>query len=145
AWLGSCDQRERIQEIVAEDLGEPGSPSLAGRIMKATDPEDIRQYLRELSGHLHVPLTVYMGGSAPLILAEMLVRNTDDIDFVNEVPGELRSQHALLARLEQRYGLKLAHFQSHYLPKGWKERLKWIEPFGRLQIYLVDAYDILLS
>ena len=44
-----------------------------------------------------------------------------------------------------RYGLKLTHFQSHYLPQGWQQRLHSQEPFGQPQVSLVDAYDVFLS
>jgi len=72
-------------------------------------------------------------------------RRTEDIGIVNEVPSELRSQHQLLALLAARYGLELTHFQSHDLPQGWPQRLHSLEPFGHLQVSLVDAYDVFLS
>ena len=40
---------------------------------------------------------------------------------------------------------QLTHFQAHYLPQGWQQRLHSQEPFGRLQVSLVDAYDVFLS
>src|SRR5207247_430869 len=43
------------------------------------------------------------------------------------------------------YGLQLTHFQSHFLPSGWQERLHALEPFGQLQAYLVDVYDVFMS
>jgi hypothetical protein len=45
----------------------------------------------------------------------------------------------------QRYRLQLAHFQSHYLPAGWEQRVHSLEPFGRLRVFLVDVYDVFLS
>jgi hypothetical protein len=47
--------------------------------------------------------------------------------------------------LKQRYGLLLTHFQSHYLPKGWRERVHSHGSFGQIQLYLVDVYDVFLS
>src|SRR5262249_29433436 len=86
-----------------------------------------------------------IGGSASLILGGHLSRVTEDVDVVDDVPEELRQQHALLERLRKTYGLHLAHFQSHYLPSGWQDRLHSLEPFGKLQASLVDVYDVFLS
>src|SRR5205807_2577023 len=72
-------------------------------------------------------------------------RHTDDIDIVNEVPAEIRSQHDLLDQLAQRYGLQLTHFQSHYLPNGWEGRVKSLGRFGRLDVFLVDPCDVFVG
>jgi hypothetical protein len=50
-----------------------------------------------------------------------------------------------LAQLAVRYGLELTPFQSHYLPQGWQQRLHSQEPFGQLQVSLIDAYAVFLS
>jgi hypothetical protein len=144
-WMARSPDRPKIEAICAEEFERPGFPSLEHRLMDKTDPEDIRQFLRELSVRVQRPIRLYIGGSAALILPELLVRQTADIDVVDEVPSELRSQHELLAQLKKRYGLELAHFQSHYLPRGWDQRVHSIEPIGRIQVYLVDAYDVFLS
>jgi hypothetical protein len=47
--------------------------------------------------------------------------------------------------LSSRYALQLTHFQSHYLPTSWQQRLHAQEAFGQLQVYLVDVYDVFLS
>jgi hypothetical protein len=86
-----------------------------------------------------------VGGSIALILPELLVRSTEDLDVVDEVPAELRAQHDLLEQLAGAYGLHLTHFQSHFLPDGWQDRLHSLEPFARLQVFLVDPHDIFLS
>jgi Nucleotidyltransferase of unknown function (DUF6036) len=145
AWLANSPVRQEIEAICREGFERPGFPSLPERLMDKTDPEDIRQFLREVGVHLPRPLRVDVGGSGALILAGYLSRKTDDIDIVDEVPAEVRSQHQLLARLRQRYGLSLTHFQSHYLPSGWAQRLHSQAPFGQLQVYLVDVHDVLLS
>ena len=80
-----------------------------------------------------------------LILSGALSRRTEDIDIVDEIPLEIRSEHELLDHLAKRYGLRLAHFQSHYLPAGWASRLRLFETFGRLEVRLIDIYDIILS
>jgi hypothetical protein len=64
---------------------------------------------------------------------------------VNEVPHTVRSEHELLARLADRYGLRLTHFQSHYLPGGWEQRRRSLGRYGELLVYVVDTYDVLVS
>jgi hypothetical protein len=145
AWLAGCPVRGEIEAICREEFERPGFPSLEKRLMDKTDPEDIRQFLRELGIHVARPLQVHIGGSAALILPGYLSKKTDDVDVVDEVPAELRSQHRLLAQLHQRYGLSLTHFQSHYLPSGWLQRVHSQPSFGKLQGYLVDVYDVFLS
>lgn len=145
AWLSGCSQRQRLQAIAAENFDEVGFPSLQDRLMDKLEPAVIRQYLRELSRHVHQPLRIRVGGSGALILAELLERGTEDLDIVDEVPVALRGQHALLHDFKKRYGLYLAHFQSHYLPRGWEARVHSLEPFGPLQVDFVDAYDVFLS
>ena len=86
-----------------------------------------------------------VGGSIALILYGLLSRATEDVDVVDEVPVELRSLHAVLDELERHYGLHLAHFQSHFLPAGWENRLHALGSFGRLDVFLVDRYDLFLS
>ncbi len=80
-----------------------------------------------------------------LILAGLLSRGTEDIDVVDEVPAAIRSQHELLSSLASRYGLHLAHFQSHYLPSGWQERVRSLGQFGNLAVRLIDAHDIFIG
>ena len=113
--------------------------------METTRPEQVKQFFRELAQHVQHPVRLAVGGAVALILPGLLSRRTEDIDIVNEVPSELRSQHQLLAMLAVQYGLELTPFQSHYLPKGWQQRLHSQEPFGQLHVYLVDAYDVFLS
>jgi hypothetical protein len=108
-------------------------------------PEQVKQFFRELAQHVQHPVHLAVGGAIALILPGLLSRRTEDIDVVTEVPSELRSQHQLLAQLAVRYGLELTHFQSHDLPQGWQQRLHSQEPFGQLQVSLIDAYDIFLS
>jgi len=142
AWLGKSPASTRIQAVRREDLGAPGFPTLASRLMETTTPEQILGFLRELGTTIHHPARVHVGGSAALITLGRLSRHTDDIDVVNEVPAEIRNEHELLDRLSKRYGLYLAHFQSHYLPQRWEQRVQSLGVFGRLEVFLVDAYDI---
>lgn len=144
-WLARSPYPDRIQAICGEEFDKVGFTAIKERLMEKTDPEVVRQLLRELSLRLHKPLKLLIGGSIALIVRGYLARATADIDVVDEVPQELRSQHQLLADLQKRYGLLLAHFPSHYLPSGWQNRLKYFDGFGPLEVYLIDVYDIFLG
>jgi hypothetical protein len=144
-WLARCPVRDRISTICQEEFERPGFPSLGRRLMEKTDPEQIRQYLRDLGTRLRRGVRLDVGGSVALIMPGYLSRATDDIDVVDEIPAEIRTEHALLHELESRYGLSLAHFQRHYLPMGWEQRLHFLDSFGELQVYLLDAADVFLS
>jgi hypothetical protein len=146
AWLARSRVRKRLEDIQHEVFNDDtGFPSLRGRVMDVTRPETIKAFLRELGMHIRRPLKVSVGGSIACILTGYLSRKTEDIDVVNEVPAELRCQHELLRELHERYDLKLGHFQSHYLPSGWEQRVHSQAPFGDLQVFLVDVYDVFLS
>jgi hypothetical protein len=113
---------------------------------QVVDPtEDVQGFLRELGGLVRRPLKMAVGGSVALILPGYLSRPTQDLDVVDEVPEELRSKHNDVARIESRYRLQLAHFQQHYLPMRWQDRLHYLDTYGELTVYLVDVYDVLLS
>lgn len=144
-WLGQSASRRILVEIHQSELGPAGFPSLKQRIMDAIEPETVQQFLRELGTHVHHPHRIVIGGAIALILARKLARATEDIDIVDEVPAELRSQHELLDRLLQQYGLHLTHFQSHYLPAGWEQRITSLGRFGQLDVFLVDPIDIFSS
>ena len=142
AWLAAVSDRALIERILSFDFGEVGFPSLEARLMEPTDRSTVMDFLRELSLHVRKPTRMNVGGSIALILTDQLQRATEDI-VVDEVPAELRSQH--LEDMAKRYGLRLAHFQSHYLPEGWQSRVRSLEAMGHLHVFLVDGYDVFLS
>jgi hypothetical protein len=144
-WLKRCPNRGRIEAIRREELGKPGFPFLREQVMEPTRAATLREFFEELGQQLHRPVRIAVGGSGALILTDYLSRRTQDIDVVDELPPEIRSLHKVLDQLTQRYRLQIAHFQSHYLPSGWEQRLHSLEPFGRLQVFLVDVHDVLLS
>lgn len=149
-WLAGSPARLQIEtackpETFDPDPEEIGFPSLKRRVVDAVKPEVIERFLRDLSLRISQPTHLMIGGSIPLILAGYLTRNTEDVDVVDEVPAELRAQHQLLDELTGVYKLKLAHFQSHYLPSGWDKRLRSLAGFGKLQVFLVDPYDIFVG
>jgi hypothetical protein len=137
-----ADEANRIRN---EDLGQPGFPNLELRMADVTDADTITQFFRELGSSAHEKITLNVGGSSALILRNLLLRHTDDIDAVDEVPASLRQRHDLLDRLTSRYRLHLAHFQSHYLPQGWQQRLTSFRVFDKLAVFLVDPIDIFVG
>lgn len=144
-WLAASPVRERIETICAENLGKPGFPYLREQIMEPTDPEDVRRMFREVGDLLRKPVHVNVGGSIALILTGYLARGTQDVDVVNELPPEIRGLGKPLEDVQRRYRIQLAHFQSHYLPAGWSGRVHSLGAFGKLYVYLVDVYDVVLS
>jgi hypothetical protein len=137
--------RSLLRSIEAENMGEPGFPSLERRMADPTDPRILQQFLRELGDALQRPARMDIGGSSALILRGLLSRATDDVDVVDEIPADLRAEHELLDGLVARYGLRLAHFQSHYLPAGWSARVESLGRFGKLDVFLVHPLDIFVG
>src|SRR5260370_19936100 len=122
-WLRTCPVRDRIKSICSEDLGKAGFPFLRNQLMEPTKPDTVNQLFRELGQSLHEPIKLVVGGSVALIMPGYLARQTQDVDVVDEIPSALRSQPKLLDEVQKRYRLQLAHFQSHYLPAGFAQRL----------------------
>jgi Nucleotidyltransferase of unknown function (DUF6036) len=146
AWVAASPAGREIERICREDFsGEFGFPFLKGSIVEPTHPDKIRQFFEELGQHVRRPVRLHVGGSVALILPGYLSRRTEDIDVVDELPAEIRSQQNLLNDLAGRYRLALTHFQSHYLPMGWEQRVHSLAPFGQVQVSLIDVYDVVLS
>jgi hypothetical protein len=120
-WLAESVFADEISEILAT-RDSRGFPTLAIRLMDRTKPETVNQFFRGLGARTHQPARVYVGGATSLILSAGLSRHTNEIDLVDEVPAPLLNEDHLLDELAARYGLRLAHFQSHYLPAGWESR-----------------------
>lgn len=144
-WLKNSRFRAKIESIQEEDLGQPGFPLLKEQLVDSTKPETVKELLRELGKKLNKPATLKVGGSIALILSGYLYRSTSDIDIVDEIPEAIRTERESLEELQKRYGLMLTHFQSHYLPAGWEERLQSIGSFGSLNVFVIDVYDVFLG
>lgn len=136
---------EDIEDIVGEEFERVGFHNLRESLMEKTDPATVDRFFRDLSSHVRRPTRLVIGGSIALILPGQLSRSTDDIDVVDEVPQEIREQHQLLHDLQKKYKLMLTHFQRHYLPMGWENRLHHFKSYGSMQVYLLDIYDVVLS
>src|SRR5579884_3221437 len=100
-WLTARPARGRIEAICAERFERTGFPSIRERLMEKTDPATIEQLFRELGSRMHHRTRLAVGGSVALIMPGYLERATEDIDVVDEVPAEIRSQHALLDELRK--------------------------------------------
>ena len=129
------------------ESGEPvlnveraGFPSLKRVVGELTKPETIERFLCELASHLFEGVEITIGGSSSLILQGLLLRQTEDVYVVDEVPQALRS-----LRLTSATKLCIAHFQSHYLPEGWLSRRQSLGDFRKLRVYLVAGLDIYLG
>jgi hypothetical protein len=146
AWYSALDVRDQLQEIRNDsELGEPGFASLRMRLMDETSRETILEFTRQLGLAIRQLQQVFMGGSGALIIQQRIARNTDDIDFVDELPKELREQPQLLDRLVREYGLRASHFASHYLPDGWRRRATSLGRMGNLDVFLLDPLDIFVA
>jgi hypothetical protein len=137
--------KEKAKAIFYEELGEVRFPSLSRRLMDHARSDKVLEFLAELGRACRTPARIDIGGSASLILSDLLDRYTEDVDAVDEVPSVLRNDHELIDRLVQRFDLRLAHFQSHYLPDGWKRRVHSIGVFGQLTVFVVDPVDIFVG
>lgn len=144
-WIHSSSARAKLESIQNEELGETGFHLRKDQLVDSTQPETVREFLRELGIRADRPSKLEIGGSIALILGGYISRATADIDIADEVPVELRNQRELLDELAHRYNLILTHFQSHYLPEGWRDRLHDGGTFGSIQVLLVDVYDIFLG
>jgi len=145
SWLSRSPVRDKIEAIQHEDLGKPGFVFLKDQLINRTKPEDVRGFLKELGTRIDESVTLEVGGSIALILTGYLSRATTGFDAVDEVPAEILKHRVVLEELQKRYNLMLTHFQSHYLPVGWKTRLHDLGSFGTLHVYTVDVYDVFLG
>lgn len=144
-WIAGNRNSERLLQLQAEDLGKTGFPFLKDRLMNRTNPDTVMQFLRELGLRCSSESRLEIGGSIALMLKGYLSRATEDIDIVDEIPEVIRTQRDLIEDLESRYGLALTHFQSHYLPEGWRDRLDELGTFGSINVLLVDPYDLFVG
>jgi hypothetical protein len=144
-WLTSSPVGPRIREILKEDLGETGFPFIGRRLVASIDSDQVHQIFDLIGRGIQGPVEVYIAGSIPTLIKGLTARPTGDIDFVDEVPAEVRRQRTVLRRIETEFGLTLGHVQSHYLPTHWQNRRQWFGDYGMLRVYILDEYDIFVS
>lgn len=141
--LRRLPERETIETFLTKPMDEIGFPSLQSRIMNVTGTDTLTMLCRDLGSRLRQPATIIVGGSFALTVAAMIARNTEDVDVVDELPAALREDPSLLDNLADRYGLRFTHFQSHYLPDGWQNRVDSFGVFRHLTVYVIDPTDML--
>jgi len=144
-WLVDIPERDLLRDVSQEQFDEIGYPSLMGRLMEKTKPDDVTRFFIELGGAVHQDYRIDVAGAVALILSGYLDRYTEDVDIVGEIPAEIRENHRLLDELQASFGLHLGHVQTHYLPTGWRERSHSLGKFGGLNVFFVDVYDVFLS
>ena len=144
-WLSGSPVGTRIRAILKEDLGETGFPSIGRRLVASIDADQVHQIFDLIGRAVHGPVEVYIAGSIPTLIKGLTARPTGDIDFVDELPAEVRRQPSLLRKIETEFGLTLGHVQSHYLPARWQDRRQWFGDYGTLRVYFLDEYDIFVS
>jgi hypothetical protein len=145
SWLRSSPTGATIRQMAMADLGPPGFSLLKHSVMDTTKKQTVLAFLRELGTSCRREARIEIGGAIALILAAAIDRRTQDINIVDEVPAPIRNEHDLLDKLAKRYRLQLAHFQSHYLPDGWRQRLHGVGQFGKLEVFAVDSTDIFVG
>jgi hypothetical protein len=144
-WLAASPARDRLRAILDESFSETGFPHIRRRLVDSIGELQVKQIFTLLGQQIHDRVEVYVAGSIPTLIEGLTARPTEDIDLVDEVPAEIRTQRSVLRQIEKDYGLRLGHVQSHYLPSGWQKRRHFLGDFGGLRVYLVDAYDIFVS
>ena len=141
--LGDDAPADRLREYWADEYDKVGFCSIPRRLVNPTTPKDIRLFLRELGTRLRQPASISIGGSCSLLLTETLVRSTEGIDVVDEVPEVIRTDYALVEDLLRNYDLRISHFASHYLPNNWQNRTQSLGRIGKLDARLADPIDVL--
>jgi len=136
-------ENRRILAAIDTHQDEEGFLTLGRRIMEVTDPNVLHKLFRELSRRVDQPCVVTIGGSLALMLNDYISRVTDDVDIVDELPAAIRTQYSLLEDLARRYNLRLAHFQSHYLPQRWERRTWSLGVYDQLTVRVIDSLDVL--
>jgi hypothetical protein len=144
-WLAATPAAFSIRQILQEKLGKTGFYAIGRRLVASIHKEQIEQVFRLLGERVHKPTDVYVAGSIATLVHQLTSRPTDAIDFVDEVPQEIRAQRSLIQRIRDDYGLRLGHVQSHYLAAQWKKRRRFLGDFGALRVYLIDPFDGFVS
>jgi len=144
-WLTASPVGEKIAAILAENLGEPGFRNIRRRLVSSTNKDQIAQILDLLGQRIHDRIEINIAGSIPTLIRGLTARPTDDIDFVNEVPKEIREQRRVVEQIKTKYGLILGHVQSHCFPSNWELRRQFFGDHGGIRVYLVDTIDIFVS
>ncbi|MFL5242395.1 MAG: DUF6036 family nucleotidyltransferase [Gemmataceae bacterium] len=143
--LSKSPAAPRIRAILDEYLGKTGFPNIRKRLVPGSEQDQINKIFALLGKGIDVRVEINVAGSIPTLLGGLTARPTADIFLVDEVPAAIRNQRVHLQRIKHEYGLALGHIRSRYLPLRWQNRRHFLDDFGGLRVYLVDAYDIFIS
>lgn len=113
-WLAASPAGPQVREIMDEDLGEPGYSTIARRLVDGINSTQLGQIFELLGRGVHGEVEIHVAGSIPTLIKGLTARPTDDINLVDEVPEAIRRQQDVLRQIEDEFGLKLGHVQSHY-------------------------------
>src|SRR5262249_1004259 len=99
-WLAASPVGPRIRAILGEDLGETGFSTIRRRLVDSIDSTQLSQIFELLGRAIHHRVEVHIAGSIPTLVKGLTARPTIDIDFVDEVPAEIRRQRTILREIE---------------------------------------------
>ena len=100
SWLATSPVGQQIRTILNEDLGQTGFPAIRRRLVDSIDLTRLSRIFDLLGRAIHGPVEVHIAGSIPTLIKGLTARPTADIDFVDEVPEEIRRQRAVLRKIE---------------------------------------------
>jgi hypothetical protein len=144
-WIGKSPAGNKIQGILRENFTEKGFRHIGRRLVTSIKSDLVERIFELLGQGVPKRVEVHIAGSAPTLIKGLTFRPTQAIDFVKEVPAEIRRQKDVLQRIVDSYGLSLDHVQSRYLPANWQKRRHYFGEFGGLRVWMVDEYDIFVS
>jgi hypothetical protein len=144
-WLEESPAGEAIGALLMENLGKVGFHFIRRRLVANVTRDQIEQILELLGQRIYERLEINIAGSIPTLLEGLTFRPTDHIDFVNEVPQEIRRQKAAVDQIKNEFSLRLGHVHSRYFPANWMSRRQYLGDFGGIRAYLVDPSDIFVS
>lgn len=134
-----------MQDITSHSIEPNKFPSILPRLIEPISAQNVIECLRDVSTQLRERVSIVVGGSSVLLLKHLIERATENIDVLDELPEELRDQHAVLDDIKARHRLSITHAASHYLPTGWNTRTWSLDKFGPLDVRVVDPIDLLVS
>src|SRR3989454_12824050 len=73
----------------------PYTTLFRSRLVAGLNQDELQQVFDLLGQQVRGHVEVNIAGSIPILLKGLTVRPTDDIDIVDEVPAEIRSQRGL--------------------------------------------------
>jgi hypothetical protein len=109
---------------------------------------EILAALTELGARAIDPVRIVLGGSAALILVDALKRPTGDGDVILAEP-ELHEIQPLVRRAADAAGVPQGWLNTSIrsyldaLPPDYADRIRWLPPFRRLTVGLLERRDVL--